>query len=458
MAWSIVRTGRAIAAAALLTSAAIAPAPAAEHRLDRLMASMVTKIFPNQKRVKKSRPAKTVARTTKRTTVLPDAAPLPTASPERLDAMPAVLKPDEMSLPILAFAPVVPLPPADATAANANAGSNDESDDLPILAFAPVVPLPELEPAPAVAEPAAPAERSVDKAVEAAPAIETAPLAEIVPAVKAEEPAEAPAEAVVLALAPMPAASALKPVPPALLDQPEDDADEQSADTAPPATVDPAEVILASIPIPQWRPDVSGGMLPEKRDPAYVDPATGSRATSPAEELACRAQLKERGVDYVELGFIGDPDGCAVTNPISVKSLGAGIDLKPSTTMNCAMALATASFAQDVVAADAQTSFGSELAGIEHASAYMCRPRHGLQKLSEHAFGNALDITAFRLKDGRRVEVKDTDVTLEADFLASVRTSACGPFKTVLGPGNADHDTHFHFDLQPRKRGGAYCP
>ena len=46
----------------------------------------------------------------------------------------------------------------------------------------------------------------------------------------------------------------------------------------------------------------------------------------------------------------------------------------------------------------------------------------------------------------------------EAEFMLSVRLAACGPFKTVLGPGSdADHATHFHFDLQPRRSGSLFC-
>jgi len=224
----------------------------------------------------------------------------------------------------------------------------------------------------------------------------------------------------------------------------------------------PDAVLLASIPVPQPRPDFSPAKVEDDKAgddgaPGYQDPAGATRATSPAEELACRSRLKKLGVDFKELAFISDPNGCAVTNPISVASLGQGIELSPSATMNCAMAEAAAGFAQNTIAPSAQSSFGSPLAGIDHASAYICRPRHGTQKLSEHAFGNALDIQAFRLKDKRRIEVHDTKVEDEASFLASIRSAACGPFKTVLGPGVADHDTHFHFDLEPRRRGGSYC-
>ncbi|TIQ63130.1 MAG: extensin family protein, partial [Mesorhizobium sp.] len=35
---------------------------------------------------------------------------------------------------------------------------------------------------------------------------------------------------------------------------------------------------------------------------------------------------------------------------------------------------------------------------------------------------------------------------------------ACGPFKTVLGPGSdADHSLHLHLDLAPRRNGGTFC-
>jgi hypothetical protein len=45
-----------------------------------------------------------------------------------------------------------------------------------------------------------------------------------------------------------------------------------------------------------------------------------------------------------------------------------------------------------------------------------------------------------------------------AKFLGAIRKAACGPFKTVLGPGSdADHALHFHFDLAPRRNGGTFC-
>ena len=98
------------------------------------------------------------------------------------------------------------------------------------------------------------------------------------------------------------------------------------------------------------------------------------------------------------------------------------------------------------------------LVSIDQASAYVCRPRHGTEKLSEHAFGNALDIATFELADGRRIGVRAEATGAEATFLGQVRKAACGPFTTVLGPGSdADHALHFHIDLAMRRPGSAFC-
>ena len=71
---------------------------------------------------------------------------------------------------------------------------------------------------------------------------------------------------------------------------------------------------------------------------------------------------------------------------------------------------------------------------------------------------NALDIAQFTLADGTTVDVKPDPGEKAAAVFAKVRSAACGPFKTVLGPGsNADHALHLHFDLAPRRNGGLYC-
>lgn len=178
----------------------------------------------------------------------------------------------------------------------------------------------------------------------------------------------------------------------------------------------------------------------------------------PAEELACRSRLTALGVEFKALTAQTDPAGCSIPYPLTVKSLGKTIGLEPEAIMNCAMAEASARFMKDVVVPTAKSEFGEDLTSVNQASAYVCRPRHGTHKLSEHAFGNALDIASFTLGKDTRVEVILRPEEKQARFLGAVRKAGCGPFKTVLGPGSdEDHALHFHFDLAPRRNGGTFC-
>lgn len=215
----------------------------------------------------------------------------------------------------------------------------------------------------------------------------------------------------------------------------------------------------ASVELPGKAPLPGARPVP----PAAAPDAAPSRASAgmPAEEAACRARLVALGVSFSEHGRLSEPAaGCLVEYPVAVRALGPDIPLEPEAVMNCATAEAAARFARDTISPEAERIFGSPLAGVSQASAYVCRTRHGQSKISEHALGNALDLAAFRLKDGTGIEVKAYGPAepLRSRFLRSLRARACGPFKTVLGPGSdADHALHLHLDLQQRRNGGTYC-
>jgi hypothetical protein len=81
-------------------------------------------------------------------------------------------------------------------------------------------------------------------------------------------------------------------------------------------------------------------------------------------------------------------------------------------------------------------------------------------KISEHAFGNALDIAAFTLIDGRKITVRDgwNGAPEEQGFLRDVQAAACAQFSTVLAPGsNIYHYDHIHVDLMRRASGRSIC-
>jgi hypothetical protein len=186
--------------------------------------------------------------------------------------------------------------------------------------------------------------------------------------------------------------------------------------------------------------------------------APGAPIVMPAEDVACRDRLRVAKVEFAEEAPLSDPLGCSVPFPIRLRDLGPDFGLEPEAVLNCAMAEKMVEFTREVIAPAATVEFETRLKRLRHASAYVCRPRHGSQRLSEHAYGNALDISHFILEDGTEIAVDATREPARSIFLSKIRTAACGPFKTVLGPGSdADHAKHFHFDLAKRRTGGTFC-
>jgi hypothetical protein len=257
-----------------------------------------------------------------------------------------------------------------------------------------------------------------------------------------------------------------EPKPELTPDAPQDDGKPGQAPAPAPAESlrrpdsDPAEkqaLPAADAPLPEQKPtDAKPPQLPEiAADPRSAMPRFD---IIPPDETACRARLRALGAVFEERPAESDPAGCALPYPLAVKRLSAEIALEPEALMNCALAETAARFATDVVSPAAKVEYGEELKSIGQASAYVCRPRNGGSKLSEHAFGNALDIARFTLSKGTAVDVNPAPDPKAAKFLGAIRKAACGPFKTVLGPGSdADHALHFHFDLAPRRNGGTFC-
>jgi hypothetical protein len=234
-----------------------------------------------------------------------------------------------------------------------------------------------------------------------------------------------------------------EPKPPAVAPIPTQKPDIAEPEDEPPAVA------------PQQKPAEAGDekMLPDPRSADLPD------SKMPAGEVACRERLKALGVEFEEHKAESDPEiGCSIPYPLVLKTLGKSIAIAPGTELNCPMAEAAARFAADVIQPAAKVEFGTDLKSISQASAFVCRPRHGTRKLSEHAFGNALDIASFTLSDGKKIEVGPAPPEKDGKFLNAVRKAACGPFNTVLGPGaDADHSLHFHLDLEPRRHGGTFC-
>ncbi|MEN0086986.1 MAG: extensin family protein [Pseudomonadota bacterium] len=149
-----------------------------------------------------------------------------------------------------------------------------------------------------------------------------------------------------------------------------------------------------------------------------------------------------------------DNAACAIPDPVQlIKTKGSfAITLSGSPTLDCPMALAFADFSRNVVQPLAGHHMGSSVTTIVTGPGFSCRRRNraATGKLSEHAFGNGVDVTGFIFENGKRFAV-GSGAKLTADqarFQAALRRSACGWFTTILGPGSdAAHAHHLHFDL-----------
>lgn len=176
---------------------------------------------------------------------------------------------------------------------------------------------------------------------------------------------------------------------------------------------------------------------------------------------SCSKALSTLGVTAVSVDPIRS-GSCGIPAPVEVAALGGGaVKLSMKAVVNCDLASTLAGFMRDVVDPLARQKLGAGVTDIRVAAAYHCRTRNGVAgaKLSEHAKGNAIDISAFKVK-GEWIEVGGKNGLAQAAFLREVRKSACGPFTTVLGPGSdAYHSDHFHFDLARRGQSGRslYC-
>lgn len=152
---------------------------------------------------------------------------------------------------------------------------------------------------------------------------------------------------------------------------------------------------------------------------------------------------------------------CRVPNPWRVHEV-ANVRFSQPATMTCGMASPLDAWIAESVQPAAQRAFGESVTGFVVAASYSCRPRNNKRgaRMSEHGFGNAIDISGFVLESGRTVTVLAgwNGRGDERKFLRQVRSDACGPFMTVLGPGSdAHHRDHLHLDLQNRRSGSRYC-
>lgn len=164
----------------------------------------------------------------------------------------------------------------------------------------------------------------------------------------------------------------------------------------------------------------------------------------------CRQALERSDVRFRALTPTGDGP-CALRDRVQVTSA----PLRPSAPQStCPVAAGLLIWFNDGLQEAAQEHLGSRVVQVDHLGTNSCRRVNNRPDgpWSEHASGNAIDIAAFVLQDGRRISVlRDWGKGEEGDFLAAARDAACDSFRTVLSPDyNREHANHFHLDQGTR--------
>ncbi len=223
--------------------------------------------------------------------------------------------------------------------------------------------------------------------------------------------------------------------------------------------------LRGEVPLPPPRPRDIGDatVAPGKVPLPPPDPRRLPRhaETGAAPEAACVRLMASPAAVVVRLPPIDGAVGCDLAEPVRLDAIflddGSRVPLEPAPVLACLMVEAVVAHAREDLAATARHA-GSSLANIATSAGYECRGRNRIAgaKPSEHARGNALDIRALHLKDGRMLGVRASD--LPAALAENWRSAACARFTTVLGPGSDGyHEDHVHIDLAERRGGYRLC-
>ena len=164
----------------------------------------------------------------------------------------------------------------------------------------------------------------------------------------------------------------------------------------------------------------------------------------------CFSLLDEGGIFYTRLDDTTPRRHCGFYDALTLDQSLA--PYSATLRMTCPLTASLAVWEQHVALPLAEEILGSPIARVETFGTYNCRRIGGgtAGRLSEHATANAIDISGFKLADGRLISVKKHwgQDSPEGKFLHDVREGACRVFAVTLSPDyNAAHADHFHFDM-----------
>ena len=171
---------------------------------------------------------------------------------------------------------------------------------------------------------------------------------------------------------------------------------------------------------------------------------------------SCYERLDALGITYERERDFHEANGCGIDEHVRVDR--SPIPLSRPAAMSCPFAATLGEFEIRVLEPEARKILGARVTELIHFGTYACRAERGgdPHRLSQHAYGRAIDIAGFQLEGGGEVSVsKDWfGDGPKARFLHEVAKGACKIFGVVITPNhNSFHLDHIHVDTGPYK----YC-
>lgn len=189
-----------------------------------------------------------------------------------------------------------------------------------------------------------------------------------------------------------------------------------------------------------------------------------SRAETPAraerngvDQTQCHIDLARERIEFRALPDQRFAGGCSALG--AVQLINMGTPASNLRAMTCPLARQFARWVRESVQPAADQWFGASVQRVETFGTYACRSVNGQPgaRLSEHAFANAVDVSGFRLSNGRTITVQagwHGDDERARRFLRQVHQGGCRRFNIGLSPdSDAFHYNHLHFDMGR----GPYC-
>ena len=154
---------------------------------------------------------------------------------------------------------------------------------------------------------------------------------------------------------------------------------------------------------------------------------------------------------------VADSEGaCPLRNVVRVANFGS-VQLSSSFLASCPLALSSALYVEQQAKPLTRHVLAGVLRREDQLGSFACRniDHREQARRSEHATADALDVSGFRLTDGRRISVlQGWRSDRSHPWLAALLSNSCPYFGNALGPEyNAAHANHFHFGM----RGQGFC-